>query len=216
MKVASSFYGLDGFIASKASYHPFFAALATYGNLPGQLLSLSAGMLWFFTLYRPSWQSLRKGAFALSLISLLGCGAMIHWGLKEHYGRPRPRAVTEFGGTERFRAVYSPTWQVVSDQDKSFPSGHVAMGMLFISLGLIGWKERFYLLSIGSFLFGIPFTSVLGYVRIAQGAHFLSDVLAACVGMWVLSLVVLMVLYPEASTIKRAATPRKKQVKKAT
>lgn len=220
MKIASSFYGMDGFIAAKASHHPFLAALATYGNLPGQILSFGAGALWLFTFYRPSWQSVRKGAFTIALISLIGSGIAIHTVLKENYGRPRPRAITEFGGTARFRTVYAPSWQVASENDKSFPSGHVAMGTLFISLGLIGWKERSYSTMAIGFLLGIPLTVMLSYARIAQGAHFLSDVLASFVGMWTLSVIIIMILYPEgpsaSSSARHSTLPRKKQAKKAT
>lgn len=198
VKVTSSFYGVDGFLRS-----PFLSALTHYGELPGHLLIVGSAFLWFFTFYRPSWQRARTAALAVALVGLLGVYGGVHL-LKEVYGRPRPREVMEFGGSARFRPVYyAPTWHVPNDNYKSFPSGHAAMGMLFITLGLVSWKERWYIVAFFGFFLGLAYSFALGYSRIAQGAHFLSDVLASFVGIWTLSILCVMLLYPSAQT-KRA------------
>lgn len=193
MKVAASFYGVDGFL--KTFPNPLLAALAAYGNFLGPLLTIASAALWLFTFYRPSWHAMRKGTLLVMLVSILSI-CIVNLVFKEIYGRPRPRQVIEFGGAERFRPIYAPLWRVPNDTYKSFPSGHVSMGMLFITLGLVGWKERCYTIACFGFLLGIPLSIALGYVRMTQGAHFLSDVLASAVLVWTLSIVLIMLFYP--------------------
>ena len=126
---------------------------------------------------------------AFLLISLaIGPGFLVNSLLKSHGGRARPHTVVEFGGTKSFSPAY-----VVSDQCKkncSFVSGDAAIGyfvMLFRFI-LSNWA-RSVLIS------GIFLGSAIGFVRIAQGAHFLSDIIFAgfltfSVG-WLLSLFML-------------------------
>lgn len=196
MKIAGTFYGIDGFASKTHPHYSLFDNLAKYGNLPGQLLAVGALLLWLYTFYKPSWQSMRKAALVVALVGFLGACVGIHLVLKEVYGRPRPREVVEFGGPARFTPIYAPTWHVPNDNYKSFPSGHVAMGMLFVTLGLVGWKERSYSAAIFGLIFGLGFSVLLGYSRMAVGAHFLSDVLSSFVLMWTLSVVLVMFFYP--------------------
>lgn len=197
MKIASSFYGVDGFSYSKNPHDLLVSLLISYGNIPGHVLTVGAAGLWLFTFYRPSWQRVRTAALTITLVGSCACVGIL--AIKQVYGRPRPREVVQFGGAEKFRPVYAPTWSVPNDHYKSFPSGHVGMAMVFVTLGLVGWKERWYLLATFGFLFGVPFALMLAYVRMAEGAHFLSDVLTALVGVWTLSALLVMVLYSNKS-----------------
>jgi lipid A 4'-phosphatase len=110
---------------------------------------------------------------AFLLLSLaIGPGFLINSFLKSHGGRARPYAVVEFGGTKSFSPAY-----VVSDQCKkncSFVSGDAAIGY-FVLLFLFVLRKWARHVVVSGILLG----TTIGLIRIAQGAHFLSDVIFA-------------------------------------
>jgi lipid A 4'-phosphatase len=88
---------------------------------------------------------------------------------KEHWGRARPRDITEFGGTRTFTPAF-----VISDQCErncSFVSGHASLPFAFAALGFLLRRRRWAIYA-GAAAFG----GLVGFGRIVQGAHFLSDV----------------------------------------
>jgi lipid A 4'-phosphatase len=93
--------------------------------------------------------------------------------LKDHWGRPRPSTLVEFGGSNH----YVPPF-IISDQCErncSFSSGHGALGFWLVALALLAparWTKPAIMIAL---LLG----SVVGYIRIAQGGHFLSDVVVS-------------------------------------
>jgi len=107
----------------------------------------------------------------------LGPGILANVVLKDHWGRARPKQVVEFGGAKMFTPPMIPTDQCANNC--SFVSGEAAaIFMPFYALGLIVPQWTATLLAAGTVL-GIA----AGFVRIAQGAHFLSDVIFAGVFM---------------------------------
>ena len=40
----------------------------------------------------------------------IGVGLFTHILLKDHWGRPRPKQVTQFGGTQEFHPFYKPNF----------------------------------------------------------------------------------------------------------
>ncbi len=111
----------------------------------------------------------RHVLFLLALI-IVGPLLLVNAGLKDHWGRARPNAVTQFGG-ER---VYTPPLQPAAQCDKncSFVSGHASAG--FVLMGLY-WttRQRRWLAA------GIALGTAVGLGRMLQGGHFLSDVVFA-------------------------------------
>ena len=88
--------------------------------------------------------------------------------LKNFSGRARPGDILEFGGKESFTA-----WYKISDAcatNCSFVSGDAAVGFSIIVLYFITNKAVYIY---GSLFFGF----LLGLTRIAEGGHFLSDVI---------------------------------------
>src|SRR5450759_773117 len=77
-------------------------------------------------LLRPRRRLLLSGRAILFLMttSALGPGLLANAVLKEHWGRPRPIEVTQFGGTEHFVAWWDPRGEC--DKNCSFVSGDVA------------------------------------------------------------------------------------------
>ena len=111
----------------------------------------------------------KAGAFIL-LVLALGPGLLVNAALKDHWGRARPSQVTEFGGTKEFTAAPLPAGQC--QRNCSFVAGHPAAGFALLAYAFLtaGWRRR----SIAAGAIG--FGSLLGLVRLAQGGHFLSDV----------------------------------------
>lgn len=100
----------------------------------------------------------------------IGPGLIVNAVLKDHWGRARPFQVTEFGGDRQFTAAF-----VVSDQcntNCSFVSGDPSLGYFGLAFFFIARRRR-TLIAGAAILAG----TLLGLVRMAQGAHFLSDVI---------------------------------------
>ncbi len=100
---------------------------------------------------------------------LLGPGVLVNLVLKDNsVGRPRPVHVQEFGGESTFTPVFYYSGEC--SKNCSFVSGHASIGFYFMSLFWVT-KRRSWLLA------GLAMGSAIGFVRIIQGGHFLSDVI---------------------------------------
>ena len=107
---------------------------------------------------------------ALSLVAPLGIVNAI---LKEYWGRARPNDVTNFGGDKIFTpAQILPVDQC--DHNCSFVSGEGAgcFTLLLMALTMFGGSARRNILICAVVL-------PMGFLRIAAGGHFLSDVLGS-------------------------------------
>jgi lipid A 4'-phosphatase len=124
------------------------------------------------------WLSLDDKQWLFLAICLgMGPGVLANVVLKDHWGRARPKQVVEFGGAKTFTPPIIPTDQCANNC--SFVSGEAAaIFMPFYALGLIVPQWTTTLLVAGT-VCGIA----AGFVRVAQGAHFLSDVIFAGVFM---------------------------------
>jgi lipid A 4'-phosphatase len=112
----------------------------------------------------------RRVALYLILSLALGPGLVVNTGLKDNWGRARPSQVTEFGGAKRFTPA-----PLVADQcgrNCSFVAGDPAVGFWFLSLAFLLSPPWRLLAESGAVALGAFF----GLARIAQGGHFLSDV----------------------------------------
>ena len=107
-------------------------------------------------------------AVVLMLVTLaLAPGVVANLVLKEHWGRPRPIDVAEFGGDEHFR----PWWDPRGDCPKncSFIAGEPS-GAFWTMAGAAVVPPQWRALA-----FGVA----VGVLRMAAGAHFFSDVVFA-------------------------------------
>jgi len=138
---------------------PWITASLVLAGLAG----LVAGILLRRSLWR--WQAI----FVL-LSVILGPGLLINALFKDHWNRPRPRDIVEFGGPMRY--VIAP---LRGDGGGSFPCGHCAVGFLY-SAGWWIWRRRRPLLARASLAAGVLVGAVLGAGRMAAGGHFLSDI----------------------------------------
>lgn len=162
----------------------FLSFIQTFGVIPGWIIAVGSLIIFVLSYLYPFWKSWRPYVLLPLLTVVIGAGLIVDKSLKEHWGRPRPKQIQEFGGTQQFRAFYSPNFFHQPEPSKSFPSGHCSMGFLFFSVALAGWRLRKrWLLLLGvamAMILGI----LLGYTRMALGGHFFSDVIFSAIIMW--------------------------------
>jgi membrane-associated phospholipid phosphatase len=125
----------------------------------------------FWRSYDPPY--LRARDAATWLITLVAMPAVVALVFKEHWGRPRPIDVTEFGGTEHFR----PWWDPRGDCPKncSFVAGEPSGAFWTLAPAAVvppQWRALAY----GA---ALTFGAAVGVLRIVAGAHFFSDVVFA-------------------------------------
>ena len=138
-----------------------------------RLMVFGAFAGWLFisvTRYGKQW---RMQLAFLALAGALGPGAVVNLVFKDNWQRARPYQVEQFGGTQRFTRAAVITDQC--DNNCSFVSGHVACGFFFVSLMLIH-RRRQAVWAVAGITAGL----VIGFARMADMAHWLSDVLWAC------------------------------------
>jgi lipid A 4'-phosphatase len=113
----------------------------------------------------------------LVLCLLIGPLVVTNIGLKDHWGRARPRDVIEFGGTKAFTPPFPAAEQC--DYNCSFVSGEASsIFIVFFAGGFLFRSNARKIITVG-----IVLGSLAGLTRIAQGGHFLSDVVFAGIFM---------------------------------
>jgi membrane-associated PAP2 superfamily phosphatase len=149
--------------------------LYNYGNIPALILALLGLILFIFSFFAGRIASYRKIGLFLVIYLILGPGLLVNTVFKDHWGRPRPVEVKNFGGTEK----YLPVWERgTPGKGKSFPSGHAAVGyfllapFFFLRTQSPKWAWFFLLL-------GLSYGTFMGIGRMVQGGHFATDVLWA-------------------------------------
>lgn len=129
---------------------------------------------WLFLMQRPLWRFDRKALLFIVLSIVLGPGLLANTILKDHWGRARPMQIEAFGGTHHFTPAPLPASECI--RNCSFVSGHAALGFSLVAFAFLSPPGRARNRSIAA---AIVFGGFIGLVRIAQGGHFLSDVVWA-------------------------------------
>ncbi|MET0406782.1 MAG: phosphatase PAP2 family protein [Hyphomicrobium sp.] len=127
---------------------------------------------------RARWLTLSsRGWLYLAACLLVGPLTIANLGFKDHWGRPRPINVIEFGGDKVYEPPLTPSHQC--DRNCSFISGEASSIYIlcFAAALLFPGATGLWIAS------GIVLGSLAGFVRMAEGGHFLSDVLFAGVFM---------------------------------
>lgn len=110
----------------------------------------------------------RRQALYVLLVIAIGPGLVVNLIFKDHWGRPRPMHIQQFGGEYQ----YVPPLQLGHTPDKSFVCGHCSVGYGFFALYFLAQNHR--LLYFGLTLF-LAWT--MGFTRMTSGGHFVSDIL---------------------------------------
>jgi membrane-associated PAP2 superfamily phosphatase len=183
------------------SEHPLFTFLYVWGLLPGQVLGIAALVVWLFSYhsnYSERLKPFKIAALTVGLTIAIGAGLITHAIFKEHWKRPRPKQITQFGGSEPFKPFYQPNF-TAKGNFKSFPSGHSAMGFCFFAMAIVGRRQRQPVLFASSLFLALLLGCSLSLTRIAQGGHFFSDTLAAACLMWICAAIIDRALNPGPS-----------------
>ncbi len=114
----------------------------------------------------------RRRAVFIIVSMLIGPGLIVNICLKDHWGRPRPEQVKEFGGQLDFKPLLVKGRE---GQGHSFPSGHASIAFEFLVFYFI-WRRR-RLWAFTALAGGLGLGLMMSVARMAAGAHFLSDVL---------------------------------------
>jgi lipid A 4'-phosphatase len=113
----------------------------------------------------------------LIAVLAVGPGLVANVVLKDNWGRARPRTVIEFGGKKHFTPAMIPTTECA--RNCSFVSGEASSAFVpFFAAALLLPQFRRTLLGAG-----LAVGLSAGLIRVAQGGHFLSDVLFAGIFM---------------------------------
>jgi lipid A 4'-phosphatase len=134
-----------------------------------------------------------KNCIYLLLVLATGPLALVNGLLKEHWGRPRPINILEFGGNMQF----APPWFISGqcESNCSFSSGEASGAFWLFAFTLLlpqKWKQSgmYLALLIGGFV---------SFVRMAQGAHFFSDVMYSGMFLILLSLLCYRIVFGKAA-----------------
>ena len=157
------------------AYNPPFLRLRDIATWLITLVSMPAFVALALKLARPSRPLLIPGrAVVLMILTLaLAPGVVANLVFKEHWGRPRPIDVTEFGGDEHFR----PWWDPRGDCPKncSFVAGEPSGAFWTLAPAAVV-PPQWRVLAYGA---ALSFGAAVGVLRMAAGAHFFSDVVFA-------------------------------------
>jgi lipid A 4'-phosphatase len=157
---------------SSAKALPFLPWLAkSFVTVSWLVIAVNMIRSYFFGKKMPVVASNRVVIFLLFTLGI-GPGLVVNTILKDHCGRARPFQVRQFGGDRRFTAAF-----VISDQCKtncSFVSGDASLGYFGLAFFFVARRRKILVATAAVFA-----GTLIGFVRMAQGAHFLSDVIFA-------------------------------------
>ncbi len=128
------------------------------------------------------WMSSRAAIFLIATLALAP-GLVVNVLLKNHWDRPRPVAVTEFGGSERFVPWWDPRGQC--RKNCSFVSGETSSAFWTLAPAALAPAPWRFLAYTSAIAFGIG----MGVVRMAMGGHFFTDIVFA--GLFTFIIIVL-------------------------
>ncbi len=114
----------------------------------------------------------------LALSLALGPGLLVNVVLKDHWHRPRPVQVAEFGGSDAFRPLGWPGGDCA--RNCSFVSGEGSSAFWSVAPALMAppaWRAA-------ALAAALVYAAATGLLRMAFGGHFLSDTLLAALFTW--------------------------------
>jgi len=171
LKIAGFFYapGKGWFLGQER----LWLFLYHYGTIPGIILSVGGFLVFLLSFVWKEALPYKKSGLFLVVFMILGPGLVVNTVFKDHWGRPRPDDIVNFGGSKAF---HQPWERGEAGQGGSFPSGHASAGFFILAPFFILKKShrKAALAFLGS---GIAFGFFMGAGRMVQGGHFLTDVI---------------------------------------
>jgi lipid A 4'-phosphatase len=157
----------------------------------GALLAVPAIAALVIKLILPRRKLLMSGRAIVFLIATLALapGLLVNVLLKDHWGRPRPIDVTQFGGDQHFVAWWDPRGDCPANC--AFVSGDVAgafWAMAPAALAPPQWRA----LAFGA---ALALGTGMAVIRVMAGGHFLSDVIFAGVFTFIVIWIMYALIY---------------------
>jgi membrane-associated PAP2 superfamily phosphatase len=169
LKLAALFY--DPVRGFWRAYDPIYLRARDVAVWLVTLVAVPAGLALALKFVQPRRPLIIPGrAIVLMLVTLaLAPGVVANLVFKEHWGRPRPIDVAEFGGDEHFR----PWWDPRGDCPKncSFVAGEPSGAFWTLAGAAVvppHWRALAYATA-------LAFGAAVGILRMAAGAHFFTD-----------------------------------------
>jgi lipid A 4'-phosphatase len=171
-----AFSGIDLHISGMFFDHGFYMARqgwtsVLHHSVRGFIVLSTVAVVGIYVFNRLSKRNLfavngRKVAYVM-LVLILGAGLIVNAGLKDNFGRARPRDIAEFGGSEQFTPAF--VMSDACDRNCSFSSGDSAGAFFALAFVLMASRKRTISTA------GVGFGVLVSASRIASGAHFFSD-----------------------------------------
>lgn len=161
-----------------AATNPYVGMLRDHGYIAlVTCIGAVAAALVTKMLRRP--QRIAPGRVVLFLVGTLALspGLLVNGILKQHWHRPRPVHVTEFGGNRAYVDWWDPRGSC--ERNCSFVSGEAASAAWMFAPAMLAPPQW----QVAAFTGAAIFTAVISVSRMAAGAHFFTDVLFAALLM---------------------------------
>ncbi len=170
IKVQKFFYDSN---AWKYQNHPLVLFLYNFSIYPALITGIISILILGLSGFYKFAYKFRKAMIVFLLALILGPGLLVNVVGKNFSGRPRPREIIEFGGDWKYKKVFEIG---IPGKGHSFPCGHCSMGFIFFAIYVVLRDKKKFKAYLW-FLFSLLSGFAIGMVRMAQGAHFLSDVI---------------------------------------
>ena len=181
---AAFFHGQDGFPGDAPALKALRAALFF---LPAAVMGAAAALWLAARLGAPLPERLRPTGRSLAFMTLslaLGPGLLVNVALKDHWHRPRPVQVQEFGGPLEFRPWFRTDGGCA--KNCSFVSGETSGAFWLAAPASLAPPP----LRLPAMAAALAIGALTGGLRVAFGGHFLSDALLA--GLFTLLLITVL------------------------
>jgi membrane-associated PAP2 superfamily phosphatase len=193
LRVARYFYGFEDANHNMFAFriYPPLMRARNIGLWVGTGLVAPAVAALLIKLVLPRRKLFISGRAVVFLIGtmVLAPGLLVNVLLKDHWGRPRPIDVAQFGGNERFVAWWDPRGNCPANC--AFVSGDVAGAFWTVAPAALAppqWRAIAY----GA---ALAFGTGMAAIRVMAGAHFPSDVIFAGIFTFLITWIVYALIY---------------------
>lgn len=147
-------------------------------------------------LFLPHTKMFISGSAILFLIAtyVLGPGLLVNVAFKNHWHRPRPRQIMQFGGDKHFVAWWDPRGEC--PKNCSYVSGETAAAFWTLAPAALAPPEWRVLAYGAAFTFG----TTMAVLRMMTGGHFLSDAIFAGIFTFLINWLMYALIYRWRST----------------
>ena len=173
------------------TYSSFFKFLNGFARIFPIVFSVATLLFLLTSLFVKKIQfKFRKELLFVLIVLIVGPGLIVNSLLKDHWGRPRPMMVQQFNGDKTFQ----PPFVISNECSKncSFVCGDASMGFwLFAFMPLMATRKKRAI----AFTMAILAGGGLGWMRMAQGGHFFSDVVFCGIFVYISAWAVYAIMY---------------------